>query len=86
MTTHSNLDLNFNINDTLEKFSEENLKAMRAEISRFRAYDLERLETTDICICQNSSPYPCNKNAIYSDKKNNNKLLCWYHALMITKG
>jgi len=80
------IDLNFSINDVLEKFSQENLQAMRSEISRFRAYDLERLTSTEICICQNSKPYPCNKNAIYLDKKNNNKLLCWYHALLITKG
>ncbi len=81
------IDLNFSINDMLEKFSEENLKVMRSEISRYRAYDLERLTNTDICICQGltSGSFPCNKNAIYSDKKNN-KVLCWYHALMITKG
>jgi hypothetical protein len=80
------IDLNFSVNDVLEKFSEENLKVMRSEISRFRAYDLERLTTTEICICQNLSPYPCNKNAIYSNKKENGKLLCWYHALLVTKG
>ena len=80
------IDLKFSVNDVLEKFSEENLKVMRSEISRFRAYDLERLTNTDICLCQNSNPYPCNKNAIYLDKKNNNKFLCWYHALLLTKG
>jgi hypothetical protein len=81
----SKIDLNFNVGATLEKFSPENLKAMRSEISRFRAYDLERLETTEICLCEHKTP-PCNKNAIYSDKKNGDKLLCWYHALLITKG
>ena len=86
MTSKIDLDLNdFSIKDILEKFSPENLKAMRSEISRFRAYDLERLETTEICLCQNTNP-PCNKNAIYSDKKNANRLLCWYHALLLTKG
>jgi hypothetical protein len=78
------IDFNFNVDEILEKFSQENLKAMRSEISRFRSYDLERLETTEICLCQHSSH--CNKNAIYSDKKNANKLLCWYHALLVTKG
>ena len=78
------VDLDFSVSDTLEKFSNENLKVMRSEISRFRVYDLERLDSTEICLCQNSTP--CNKNAIYSDKKNGNKLLCWYHALLVTKG
>lgn len=81
----SNIDFNFSVNDTLEKFSQSNLQAMRNEVSRFRAYDLERLETTDICLCQYSKT-PCNKNAIYLDKKNNSKLLCWYHALLVTRG
>jgi len=81
----SKIDFDFSIDETLDKFSPEKLKVMRSEISKFRAYDLERLETTEICLCQNSNP-PCNKNAIYSDKKNDNKLVCWYHALLITKG
>jgi len=81
----SKIDFEFSVDKTLEKFSPDNLKVMRSEISRFRAYDLERLETTEICLCQHTSP-PCNKNAIYSDKKNANKLICWYHALLITKG
>jgi len=80
------IDLKFSVSEVLEKFSEENLNGMRSEISRFRAYDLERLTSTEICICQNLNPHPCNKNAIYSDKKNKGKLLCWYHALLITKG
>jgi hypothetical protein len=81
------IDLSFDISDVLDKYSEENLKAMRAEILRFRAYDLERLANTDICICQGmTNSYPCNKNAIYSDKKNNGRFLCWYHALLVTKG
>ncbi len=82
---NNTIDLSYDISDVLEKFNEENLKAMMLEISRFRAYDLERLSSTDIHICQNTNPHPCNKNAIYSDKKDNGKLLCWYHALLITK-
>jgi hypothetical protein len=80
----SKLDFDFSVDQILEKFNTENLKVMRSEISKFRAYDLERLETTEICICQNTNP-SCNKNAIYLDKKNANKLICWYHALLITK-
>jgi hypothetical protein len=82
MTTK--IDLNFSVQDVLEKYSTENLNVMRNEISRFRAYDLERITTTEICLCKHSSP--CNKNAIYFDKKNSNKPLCWYHALLLTKG
>lgn len=82
MTTK--IDFNFSVNDTLEKFSLENLNMMRSEISRYRAYDLDRISTTEICLCQHN--VPCNKNAIYIDRKNANKHLCWYHALLITKG
>lgn len=80
----SKIDLNFNVNEILEKFSIENLKLMRNELIRFRAYDLDRISTTEICLCKYSTP--CNKNAIYLDRRNGNKPLCWYHALLLTKG
>lgn len=80
----SNIEFSFSIKDIQEKFSQENLNIMRNEILRYRAYDLERITSTEICICKNS--IPCNKNAIYFDKKNGNKPLCWYHALLLTKG
>jgi hypothetical protein len=74
------LDLNFDINEYREKFSEENLEAMKNEITKYKTSNLERLQTTEICLCESSK---CKKNAVYYYKKNNNQLLCWYHALLL---
>lgn len=77
------LNIDFNIDNVLEKYSEDNIQKMYDEINlQPKPYELTRLITTEINLCQGySKGHKCNKNAVYMDIKNNDKLICWWHAL-----
>jgi hypothetical protein len=77
-----NLDLNFNVNSTLQQFNSDYINKAKSEISKYKKYDIERLQTLELHKCNSNQ---CMKNAIYLDKKNNQNL-CWYHGLLLTKG
>ena len=77
----STINLDFNIDSTLQKYNNDYINQIKNEISKYRKYDLERLKTSELHKCNSNQ---CLKNAIYLDKKT--KLnLCWYHGLLVTK-
>ena len=75
------INLDFNIDSTLQKYNIDYINNARNEISKYRKYDLERLQTSGLHKCSSDQ---CLKNAIYLDKKTS-KNICWYHGLLLTK-
>lgn len=74
------LSINSVIDNIFNKYNANNLILMKNEILKYKTYDLERLSLLSKEIKCNE----CIKTSTYLDRKNN-KYLCWYHGLLISK-